>query len=56
VRFDRIAGMTLQTAMSLVKSEPSVLVCMEAKPECCHRAVLAQHLTGMMELPIKHLG
>jgi uncharacterized protein (DUF488 family) len=46
----------LQKAMSLLKSEPSVLVCMEANPECCHRTVLAQHLTGMVELPIKHLG
>ena len=46
----------LQRAMSLLKSEPSVLVCMEANPECCHRTVLAQHLVGMMELPIKHLG
>ncbi|MBE9109989.1 DUF488 domain-containing protein [Nodosilinea sp. LEGE 07298] len=46
----------LQKAMSLLKSEPSVLVCMEANPECCHRTVLAQHLEGMMKLPIKHLG
>jgi uncharacterized protein (DUF488 family) len=46
----------LQTVMTLVKSKPSVLVCMEAKPESCHRTVLAQHLTGMMELPIKYLG
>lgn len=46
----------LQKAMSLLKSEPSVLVCMEANPECCHRTVLAQHLEGMVELPIKHLG
>lgn len=45
----------LQIAISLLASEPSVLVCMEADPECCHRKVLAQHLTGMMELPIKHL-
>ena len=46
----------LQRAKSLLKSEPSVLVCMEANPECCHRNVLAQYLVGMMELPIKHLG
>lgn len=46
----------LQTAISLLASEPSVLVCMEANPECCHRNVLAQHLTGIMALPIKHLG
>jgi uncharacterized protein (DUF488 family) len=46
----------LQTAMTLLKSKPSVLVCMEANPESCHRTVLAQHLTGMMALPVKHLG
>jgi hypothetical protein len=46
----------LLAAISLLKSEPSVLVCMEANPECCHRNVLAQHLMGMMELPVKHLG
>ncbi len=46
----------LQTAISLLKSEPSVLVCMEANPEYCHRKVLAQHLTTMVELPVKHLG
>ncbi len=34
----------------------SVLVCMEADPECCHRNVLAHYLVGMMELPIQHLG
>lgn len=46
----------LETAISLLKSKPSVLVCMEAQPESCHRSVLAQHLMGMMELPTKHLG
>lgn len=46
----------LQHVMSLLKSEPSVLVCMEANPGSCHRNVLAQHLADMMELPIKHLG
>ena len=46
----------LQIALSLLKSEPSVLVCMEANPKCCHRNVLAQHLMDIMELPIKHLG
>ncbi|MEM8810360.1 MAG: DUF488 family protein [Cyanobacteria bacterium P01_G01_bin.38] len=46
----------LQATISLLNSEPSVLVCMEANPECCHRNVLAQHLVGMMDLPIKHLG
>ncbi len=46
----------LTTAISLMKSMPSVLVCMEADPECCHRNVLAQHLSSTTSLPIKHLG
>jgi uncharacterized protein (DUF488 family) len=46
----------VHAVMSLLESEPSVLVCMEANPECCHRNVLAQHLVGRMGLPIKHLG
>lgn len=46
----------LQTVMSLLNTEPSVLVCMEANPEFCHRNVLAQHLAAMVDLPIQHLG
>ena len=46
----------LHNAISLLKSKPSVLVCMEANPKYCHRNVLAQHLMNMVELPIKHLG
>lgn len=46
----------LQTVISLLKSEPSVLVCMEANPQYCHRNVLAHHLTGMIDLSIHHLG
>jgi uncharacterized protein (DUF488 family) len=40
----------------LLKSKPSVLVCMEADPKFCHRNVLAQHLTTLIDMPIKHLG
>lgn len=46
----------LQNVISLLKSKPSVLVCMEANPQYCHRNVLAQHLMNMVELPVKHLG
>lgn len=41
---------------SLLKSKPSVLVCMEADPKFCHRNVLAQYLTTLIDMPIKHLG
>jgi len=46
----------LATAISLTKSAPSALVCMEANPDFCHRNVLAQHLSNTTALPIKHLG
>lgn len=42
--------------IDLLKSEPSVLVCMEANPLFCHRNVLAQHLKPLINMPIKHLG
>jgi uncharacterized protein (DUF488 family) len=41
---------------SLLKSKPGVLVCMEADPKFCHRNVLAQHLTTLIDMPIKNLG
>lgn len=46
----------LANVIRLLQSEPSVLVCMEANPDCCHRNVLAQHLATLMDMPIKHLG
>ena len=46
----------LMNVSRLLKSEPSVLVCMEANPEYCHRNVLAQYLTNLIDMPIKHLG
>jgi uncharacterized protein (DUF488 family) len=41
---------------SLLKTEPSVLVCMEANPEACHRNVLANYLSPIINMPIIHLG
>lgn len=46
----------LLEVIDLLKSKPSVLVCMEADPAFCHRNVLAQHLTTLTNMPIKHLG
>lgn len=46
----------LLDVIDLLKSKSSVLVCMEADPACCHRNVLAQHLTTLTNMPIKHLG
>jgi uncharacterized protein (DUF488 family) len=46
----------LAHVIRLLKSEPSVLVCMEANPKFCHRNVLAQHLATLIDMPIKDLG
>lgn len=46
----------LANVIGFLQSEPSVLVCMEANPNCCHRNVLAQHLATLIDMPIKHLG
>ncbi|MBP0026530.1 MAG: DUF488 domain-containing protein [Roseofilum sp. SID2] len=45
----------IETVISLLTSQPSVLVCMEANPECCHRNILAQYIAGIINLPIEHL-
>lgn len=45
----------VKSAINLLTSSPSVLVCMEADPAFCHRNALAQYLTTLIELPIKHL-
>ncbi|MEP0911749.1 DUF488 domain-containing protein [Leptolyngbya sp. GB1-A1] len=46
----------LANVIRMLQSEPSVLVCMEANPNCCHRNVLAQHLAISIDMSIKHLG
>lgn len=46
----------LDNVTKLLNSEPSVLVCMEANPNCCHRNVLAQYLTASIDMPVQHLG
>lgn len=50
---DRIAA-TWRVA-EVIKTRPSALVCMEADPAHCHRHVLAQALSDMMDLPVVHL-
>jgi uncharacterized protein (DUF488 family) len=46
----------LLNVIGLLENAPSVLVCMEADPVFCHRNVLAQHLTSLIDMRIKHLG
>lgn len=46
----------LKDVIGLLESQPSVLVCMESNPLCCHRNVLANYLETLTDMPIKHLG
>ena len=39
----------------LVQERPSVLVCMEAEPRCCHRSHLATAVAKLTDLPVRHL-
>jgi len=45
----------IQTVADWVRESPSVLVCMEAEPRCCHRARLAVPVSEATGLPIVHL-
>lgn len=60
--FHRYEGTTLKkektairTVADWVLKSPSVLVCMEAEPTCCHRSHLAEPVSELTELPIVHL-
>ena len=45
----------IESVAGIVKSKPSVLVCMEAKPQCCHRSHLAKVISNRSRLQVKHL-
>ena len=45
----------LNHVSKLVRDRPSVLVCMESDPFCCHRSRLANPLSELTRLPITHL-
>jgi uncharacterized protein (DUF488 family) len=60
--FRRYEGMLLarrsgaiQRVAALIEEMPSVLVCMEADPTCCHRSRLATAVAGVSGLPVRHL-
>jgi uncharacterized protein (DUF488 family) len=46
----------IQDALSLIEEAPSVLVCMEADVEMCHRGRLANKIGKLSQLPIVHLS
>lgn len=45
----------VKTVSDLVRQRPSVLVCMEADPLCCHRSRLAEPVSELTGLRIVHL-
>jgi uncharacterized protein (DUF488 family) len=46
---------SIELISSLIRSEPSALMCMEAKAECCHRSRLASAVAQITNLPMKEL-
>ena len=42
-------------ACRLIRERPSVLVCLEARPEDCHRSSLAEEIARRTGLPVVHL-
>ncbi len=46
---------TLKHLARIVNERPCVLVCMEADPTYCHRTTLAEALSPVARLPVKHL-
>jgi uncharacterized protein YwgA len=45
----------LETVSSMIRNEPSALMCMEADVACCHRSRLAMAVAKMTNLQIKEL-
>ncbi|MDZ4820380.1 MAG: DUF488 domain-containing protein [Planctomycetota bacterium] len=45
----------IQSVADWIQQSPSVLVCMEAEPTCCHRLHLAKSVSQLTGLPIVHL-
>jgi len=46
---------SIQQVGRLVTELPSVLVCRESEPKCCHRSRLAAAVSKEIKLPIRHL-
>ena len=47
--------LAVERVTNLVKETPSVLVCMEAQPKCCHRSHLATVVSKRTRLKVDHL-
>ena len=47
---------TVENIAGLMRTEPAVLMCLEADPERCHRSRLAAAIASIAALPVRHLG
>lgn len=47
--------LAVERVAKLVRESPSVLVCMEAQPKCCHRSHLAADVSKRSHLKVDHL-
>ena len=45
----------VEEVSQLIQAKPTVLVCMEADPQMCHRSRLAKAISDKSRLPIRHL-
>jgi len=48
-------GEAIDSVSRWIREKPSVLICMEADPVCCHRTRLANSVSQITKLPIIHL-
>jgi uncharacterized protein (DUF488 family) len=48
-------AISVKEVSQLVQAKPTVLVCMEADPQLCHRTRLAKAIADTSDLPIRHL-
>ena len=46
----------LQIAADICRSESAVLLCFERNPQHCHRTLVANRLTDLCSLSVRHLG
>jgi len=46
----------VEEVAALVAGRPTVLMCMEADPQCCHRTRLAARVAQATDLPVRDLG
>jgi uncharacterized protein (DUF488 family) len=53
---DKSKKAAVAQAVALMNSKPSVLMCMEADPVCCHRTRLATHIAALTGMPIVELS